>query len=106
MPGAIAQLNEWVETTEAPRLVCFTNVTHGRRVAHTRPPFRNVMSRMDLNFPDGAPIFWLGRRKHGAGRSKRISGPDFMPAFCEQSVALGHKHYLFGGMPGVAEAAA
>ncbi len=102
MPEAIAQVNDWVQHTDVPRLVCFTNV-HMVVEANTRPAFRSVMSRMDLNFPDGAPIFWLGRRRHGA-RVEKVSGPEFMPAFCEQSVELGHKHYLFGGMPGVAEA--
>lgn len=103
MDEAIGQVNQWVATAARAHLVTFVNA-HMAVEAQLRPQFRQNLREMDLNCPDGAPIFWLARRKHGS-RVSKISGPEFMPKFCEQSVALGHRHFLYGGTPGVAEQA-
>lgn len=102
MEAAIRQVNSWVTTTEhRPRLVTFVNA-HMAVEARLRPKFRETLRKMDLNCADGAPIFWLARRRHGR-RIAKISGPEFMPLFCEQSASLGHRHFLYGGPEGVAE---
>jgi N-acetylglucosaminyldiphosphoundecaprenol N-acetyl-beta-D-mannosaminyltransferase len=36
----------------------------------------------------------------------QVSGPDFMPLYCEQSRERGYRHFLYGAAPGVAEKAA
>ena len=103
MQSAVERVNTWVETADRPHLVTFVNA-HMAVEARLRPPFREKLRQMDLNCPDGAPIYWLTRRSHGA-RAEKVSGPEFMPLFCEQSVALGYRHFLYGGTEGVAEEA-
>ena len=101
MAEAIQRVNQWVITGSRAHLVTFVNA-HMAVEAQLKPTFRNHLRAMDLNCPDGAPIFWLVRREHGT-RAAKISGPEFMPLFCEQSVQLGHRHFLYGGTEGVAE---
>lgn len=53
--------------------------------------------------PDGAPLALLGRLR-GFGRAiGRVPGADLVEAVCRLSVAAGHRHYFYGGKPGVAE---
>ncbi len=99
MQEAISTVNHWVQEGAPTRLVTFTNV-HMIVEAQIRPSFRKLLQGMDMNCPDGAPIFWLARREHKG--AEKISGPDFMPSFCEQTVTLGYKHFFYGGGPGVA----
>ena len=44
------------------------------------------------------PLVWLGPRG-----VERVYGPDLMLAVCDAGRAVGLRHYLFGGVPGVAE---
>ncbi|MGI4829990.1 MAG: WecB/TagA/CpsF family glycosyltransferase [Janthinobacterium lividum] len=103
MAGAIQQVNDWISTATRAHLVTFVNA-HMAVEAQLKPSFRRSLRAMDLNCPDGAPIFWLARKQHGQSVAK-IAGPEFMPLFCEQSVALGHRHFLYGGTEGTAEEA-
>ena len=103
MQSALERVNHWIRSADRPHLVTFVNV-HMAVEARLRPVFLEKLQQMDMNCPDGAPIFWLARRSHGVCAEK-ISGPEFMPQFCEQSVALGHRHFLYGGTEGVAEEA-
>ena len=101
MADAIARVNCWVATSSVARLVAFSNV-HMLVEAQIHPELHRVLSSFDMLCPDGAPVFWILRRRVGR-RVAKISGPDFMPLFCEQSVELNHRHFLYGGAPGVAE---
>ena len=103
MQEAISTVNYWVEEAALTRLVTFTNV-HMIVEAHVRPRFGSLLRSMDMNCPDGAPIFWLARREHPD--AEKVSGPDFMPLFCEQSVRFGYRHFFYGGGPDVARDAA
>ncbi len=104
MTEAIRQVNRWVATASRPHLVTFVNA-HMVVEAQLRPAFAHSMRAMDLNCADGAPVYWLARKQFGR-RVAKIAGPEFMPEFCAQSVALGHRHFLYGGPEGVAEEAA
>jgi N-acetylglucosaminyldiphosphoundecaprenol N-acetyl-beta-D-mannosaminyltransferase len=55
-----------------------------------------------MNFPDGAPVAWLMRR-FGAGRARRIAGPDLMPLVIEAGQDAGIRHFLYGSTPEVLE---
>jgi N-acetylglucosaminyldiphosphoundecaprenol N-acetyl-beta-D-mannosaminyltransferase len=101
MDEVIGLVNHWVSHPTRSRLVTFTNV-HMVVEASLQAPFKQVLREMDLNCPDGFPVFWLTRRQAGE-RVQKVSGPDFMEAFCQQSVAREHRHFLYGGAPGVAE---
>ena len=82
--------------------VCVTGV-HGIMEAQSDKTFCEILNRSFLTTPDGMPTVWLGHI-HGFRQMARVYGPDYMLAVCERSVALGYKHFLYGGKPGVAEA--
>jgi len=103
MSDAIAKVNGWVKRTQRAQLVTFVNA-HMLVEAQFSSKFLLTLNQMDLNCPDGAPVHWLSRSLNRQ-RAEKISGPDFMPRFCKQSVELGHKHFIYGGAPGVAEEA-
>lgn len=70
--------------------------------AHDDLELRGVFSAPDaLSFPDGVPLVWVGRAQ-GAS-VERVCGPDMMPALIARSVALGGRHFFYGGAPGVAD---
>ena len=50
---------------------------------------------------DGLGVFLLGK-VYGINFKERISGPDFMLEFIRHGVPKAYKHYLFGGVNGVA----
>ena len=100
MAEAVSRVNGWIARGTRAHLVTFVNA-HMLVEAQLRPQFRASLQRMDLNCADGAPVFWLARREGGA-RVDKIAGPEFMPRFCEQSVELRHRHFLYGGPEGVA----
>jgi N-acetylglucosaminyldiphosphoundecaprenol N-acetyl-beta-D-mannosaminyltransferase len=63
---------------------------------------RQIVNRSGLSTPDGMPLVWLSRW-HGHRHARRVYGPDLMLALCERSQTTGHRHYFYGGRPGVAE---
>lgn len=99
---AIKTVMTWMERDHATRLVTFVNV-HMLTEAYWKPQFLKILQNTDLNCPDGMPLVWLGRV--GMRSIARVSGPDFMPAFCAQSGSKGYRHFFYGGKPGVAEKA-
>ena len=101
MDEVVCLVNRWIVHPTRSRLVTFTNV-HMLVEASLHEPFRRVLNEVDLNCPDGFPVFWLTRQQCG-DRVQKVSGPDFMETFCKQSVQLGHRHFLYGGAPGVAQ---
>lgn len=103
MDGAVQQVNRWIAESPRARLITFANV-HMLVEAQLRPEFKRALHEVDLNLPDGAPVFWLARSSAGE-RVEKIAGPSFMEHFLEQSSALGHKHFFYGGAPGVAHEA-
>jgi N-acetylglucosaminyldiphosphoundecaprenol N-acetyl-beta-D-mannosaminyltransferase len=71
---------------------------HGLTEARRDPALRAIYNAAWLTTPDGMPLVWLGP----AG-TERVYGPDLMLAVCDAGRAVGLRHYLFGGVPGVAE---
>jgi N-acetylglucosaminyldiphosphoundecaprenol N-acetyl-beta-D-mannosaminyltransferase len=62
---------------------------------------RVALSRAEVVAPDGMPLVWVGRLQ--GQQVGRVCGPDFMLAMIDRGRALGYRHYLYGGAPGVAE---
>jgi N-acetylglucosaminyldiphosphoundecaprenol N-acetyl-beta-D-mannosaminyltransferase len=62
---------------------------------------RDALLRAELVAPDGVPLVWVGRLQ--GQHVERVCGPDFMLAMVDRGRALGYRHYLYGGAPGVAE---
>ena len=81
--------------------VCVTGV-HGVMEAQQDPEFKDILNRSLLTTPDGMPTVWVGRLE-GFSEMGRVFGPDFMLQMCALSVKRCYKHFLYGGMPGVAE---
>jgi N-acetylglucosaminyldiphosphoundecaprenol N-acetyl-beta-D-mannosaminyltransferase len=65
------------------------------------PALRTIVNRSGLSTPDGMPLVWLSHW-HGHQSAGRVYGPDLMLALCDRSAATGHRHFFYGGSPGVA----
>lgn len=75
---------------------------HGVSEAQNDPTLRDIFSRALLVTPDGMPMVWMGKlQRHPSIR--RVYGPDLILNICEHSVREGFSHFLYGGVPGVAE---
>jgi N-acetylglucosaminyldiphosphoundecaprenol N-acetyl-beta-D-mannosaminyltransferase len=71
---------------------------HGLTEARRDPQLRRIYNDALLTTPDGMPLVWLG-----PPGVERVYGPDLMLAVCDAGRASGLRHYLYGGVPGVAE---
>lgn len=81
--------------------ICLTGV-HGIMEAQRDPALREIHNRSFLCLPDGMPTVWVGRLQ-GHDVMGRVYGPDFMWQMCRRSAQCGHRIFLYGGNPGVAE---
>jgi N-acetylglucosaminyldiphosphoundecaprenol N-acetyl-beta-D-mannosaminyltransferase len=99
MPDALDLIATWVRE-RVRTYVCVCTV-HGVMECRRSGALREVFNGAGLVTPDGMPLVWLAR---GAGHraADRVYGPDLMVAELERSAALGHRHFLYGGAPGVA----
>jgi N-acetylglucosaminyldiphosphoundecaprenol N-acetyl-beta-D-mannosaminyltransferase len=75
---------------------------HGVTEAQSNPDFRRILNGALLCTPDGIPMVWMGKLR-GHRTMERVYGPDLMLNICEHSLAVGFTHFLYGGVPGVAE---
>lgn len=100
MSLAIATIEEWVNSLD-PNYVCICTV-HTVMECQRDPHMMSIVNSAGLRTPDGMPLVWLSRR---AGHSKvdRVYGPDLMFELARRSVTTGHRHFFYGGAPGVAE---
>jgi N-acetylglucosaminyldiphosphoundecaprenol N-acetyl-beta-D-mannosaminyltransferase len=100
--GAIAAFQQAI-AGGIPRLALAVNVDVCMKIQRDSE-LRRIFQLADLVFVDGTPMMWaagfLGRPMPG-----RVSGSDFVPAFCAAAAREGHSIFLLGGAPGVAEAA-
>ena len=71
---------------------------HGLTEARRDPELRRIYNESWLTTPDGMPLVWLGPRG-----VERVYGPDLMVAVCDAGRAVGLRHYLYGGVDGVAD---
>lgn len=90
-------------TEDARTYVCVCNV-HSVMECRRSPELLDVFARADLVTPDGMPLVWIGRRSHP--NVSRVYGPDLMLAELARSAPLEHRHFFYGGRPGVASALA
>jgi N-acetylglucosaminyldiphosphoundecaprenol N-acetyl-beta-D-mannosaminyltransferase len=76
--------------------------THTLVEANDRPWLREGLNRPNsVVAPDGMPLVWVGRL---LGRTvERVCGPDAMLAVMDRGRALGRRHFLYGGAPGIPE---
>ncbi|HET7457968.1 MAG TPA: WecB/TagA/CpsF family glycosyltransferase [Gemmatimonadaceae bacterium] len=99
MSQALAAIFGWVARRE-PHYVCVTGV-HGVMESRRDESLRRIFAAAGLVTPDGMPLVWVARAR-GLPHVTRVYGPDLMLACCAASVALGYRHFLYGGDDGVA----
>lgn len=100
MPTAVATIEGWIADRD-PNYVCICTV-HTVMECQRDPRLRDVVNAAGLRTPDGMPLVWLSRRAGHPGVS-RVYGPDLMLELAARSATTGHRHYFYGGAPGVAD---
>ncbi len=98
---AVRIMRGWVDDRGPCRYVVVTGM-HGITLAQHDAGYRRVLNEADMCVADGWPVMMLGRLS-GFPMARRVYGPELMLAFIEQTAALGYRHFLYGGPPGVAE---
>ena len=100
LPSAVSAIAEAVRTRRKG-YICVRDA-HGVMLAQRDPAFRRILNEAFLCTPDGMPMVWMGRL-HGHREMSRVYGPDLMLEVCAWSEKNPCRHFLFGGVPGVAE---
>lgn len=65
---------------------------------------RHRLNALDLVLPDGQPVRWALRWRHGIILPNRVYGPDFMLALCDRASREGLAIFLYGSRPEILEA--
>lgn len=65
---------------------------------------RKLLNRADYQIPDGIGVILASKLKGGQVKS-RVTGIDMMLKLCETAAVEGKRIFLYGGKPGVADAA-
>ena len=100
LSGALCWVKETIDGNHR-RYACFCEASLLSNVS-TNPSVAKVLRGADEVFPDGIAMVLLARLM-GHRLPARIPGPSFLPAACEYGVALGWRHFFYGGGPGVAD---
>ena len=74
--------------------VVFCNV-HSVMSARRDPRLREALVAADLACPDGMPLVWMLRHRHGLSQP-RVYGPDLMTLGLQRGVEHGWRHFLMG----------
>ena len=100
LPQAVEEIEAWIERRERH----YVNVcgVHGVMASQKDSQLRHLINGSGLATPDGMPLVWLSWL-HGYRDAGRVYGPDLMLALCERSRLTGHRHFFYGGAPGVAD---
>ncbi len=100
LQNAIDEIEEWIARRERR----YVNVCTVQTVMECRQDarLRRLVNASGLSTPDGMPLVWLSHL-HGYRDTGRVYGPDLMLALCERSQTTGHRHFFYGGAPGIAD---
>ena len=99
MDRALDEIDKWIKDGERT-YVCVCSV-HGVMECQRSQDLRRIFNSAGMVTPDGMPLVWLGRQQDS--KVSRVYGPDLMLAEFTRSLAAGHRHFLYGGGPGVSE---
>ncbi len=100
MQTAAETIEGWINGREQ-HYVCICTVNSVMETTRD-PAYRELMNNAGLRTPDGMPLVWLSKRA-GHADVERVCGPDLLPEMAKRSTVTGHRHYFYGGAPGVAE---
>jgi N-acetylglucosaminyldiphosphoundecaprenol N-acetyl-beta-D-mannosaminyltransferase len=96
----VATVNDWIACGRKEYVVL--TGAHGIVEMQANAELRDVNNRAALVTPDGMPVVWLGRLK-GHREMEKVYAPTIMRALFADGVARQVRHYLYGGVEGVAE---
>ena len=98
--SAVDLMEQWISQGR-PRYVLFPG-SDMLAASQRNPRQRAILNAADLTATDGMMLVrlcrWLGARD-----AERVYGPDVMLELCRRSAGKGHRHFFYGGAPGVAE---
>jgi N-acetylglucosaminyldiphosphoundecaprenol N-acetyl-beta-D-mannosaminyltransferase len=97
---ALDIMTGWIASRHSA-YICATDVNSVMR-AQDDARHMEALRAADLIIADGTPLVWIARLR-GERRMSRVCGPDLFTAACAASTRRGWRHYLVGGMPGVAD---
>ena len=97
---AVELIERWIAARER-HYICVSGI-HGVMESQRDERVRAIHNQAGLVVPDGMPLVWLSRL-HGFWQADRVYGPDLLLECCRRSVAAGHRHFFYGGGPGVPE---
>ena len=97
---ALDQLDRWIAEQEHQYVSVCT--VHTIMECRRDDRLRHIVNAAGMVTPDGMPLVWLSRLA-GHGHVSRVYGPDLMLAEMAESVRTGHRHFFYGGGPGVAD---
>jgi N-acetylglucosaminyldiphosphoundecaprenol N-acetyl-beta-D-mannosaminyltransferase len=103
MDQAVATVAEFLQAGGAHHVV--TADTSAVVMAQHDHELREIIERAALVTPDSFGVTWAARRL-GHPLPERVTGVDLMARLCAHCATSGHRIYLLGAAPGVAEAAA
>ncbi|MCA9186972.1 MAG: WecB/TagA/CpsF family glycosyltransferase [Pirellulaceae bacterium] len=75
---------------------------HSVMMCHRDPEMRLATQQSGLTLADGVGII-VAAKVLGFGRHRRVTGPNLMLDICDRGRESGLRHYLYGGLPGIAE---
>jgi len=98
MQLALDQIDAWVGNRDR-QYVCLCPV-HSIMECRRSSEVRHIFNEAGMVTPDGMPLVWVA---HAGGHPEvgRVYGPDLMLAEMDRSSRTGHRHFFYGGGPGV-----
>ncbi|UFU05722.1 WecB/TagA/CpsF family glycosyltransferase [Ruania halotolerans] len=100
----ISHVLSWVDEPGPARLAVGVNA-HACNQAARDLQLRTRMCAADLAYADGQSVVWAARLL-GVRVPERVATTDFIHPLVDRAAAAGHRIFLYGGQPGVAERAA
>lgn len=85
---------------ETARTILYVNA-YCLNIASEDADYHRILNAADLVYPDGVGAVWAARATSGA-RAHKITGADWIDAFCERAEAEGLRLFILAGKPGVA----
>ncbi|HKU40259.1 MAG TPA: WecB/TagA/CpsF family glycosyltransferase [Polyangiales bacterium] len=95
----VDRMHSWIRSGHRDYIVL--TGAHGIVEMQADAELRSINERAGLTTADGMPVVWIGRA-HGFRQIEKVSGPDIMNLEFSLSAQRGHKHFFYGGKPGVA----
>jgi len=102
MAEVIGRIDEMV-WQKIPRMIVTANVDHILRM-HENQEYAELVQHADMVLADGQPIVWAVHML-GQPLKERVAGSDLLLRLCKHAAKRGHRIFLMGGDPGVAETA-